>query len=200
MANGFDGLPFAQDQVHYGLTFEVPLFVGGKLLAGSHLARLKADEAGALLEGTRWQVRANVTTVYASAQALAAVIGGVRATNVASLEETARRLELMVEQGKRPELDLLKATEALEEARAQLAGAQADLTHVRALLAALLDYPADQAFDLDPTARDTFRPCPQTARTGALWSRGPRPWWPPSFVSARPRAASMSPGRSSFPR
>jgi len=147
--NGFGGLPFAQDQFHYGLTFEVPLFVGGKLLAGGNLARLKADEAGVLLEGTRWQIRANVTSVYASAQALAAVAVAYR-DNVASLEKTQARLELMVEEGKRPNVDLLKAAEMLEEARAQLADAQANLTHVRALLTALLDYPTDQAFELDP--------------------------------------------------
>ena len=146
---GFGGLPFARDQLHYGVTFEVPLFVGGKLLASTRLARLKADEAGVLLEGTRWQVRANVITVYASAQALAAVTVAY-GDNVASLEETQGRLELMVQQGKRPEVDLLKATETLEEARAQRAGAQAELTHVRALLAALLDYPPDRTLELDP--------------------------------------------------
>jgi len=149
MTNGLDGLPFAQDQVHYGLTFELPLFVGGKLLAGSHLARLKADEAGALLGGTRWEIQANVTTLYASAQALAVVTDAYR-ENVVSLEETGRRLRLMVDQGKRPEVDLLKATEAMEEARAQLADAQAELIHVGSLLGALLDYPADRALDLDP--------------------------------------------------
>jgi len=165
MADGFDGLPFAQDQVHYGLTFELPLFVGGKLLAGSHLARLKADEAGALLEGTRWEIRANVTTLYASAQALAAVSAAYE-ENVASLEETGRRLRLMVEQGKRPELDLLKATEALEEAKAELAGAQADLTRVRALLGALLDYPSDQALELDPLSDQV----PTLAEDSTDWS------------------------------
>jgi len=165
MANGFDGLPFAQDQVHYGLTFELPLFMGGKLLAGSHLARLKADEAGVLLEGTRWEIRANVTTLYASTQALAAVSAAYE-QNVASLEETGRRLRLMVEQGKRPELDLLKATDALEEARAELAGAQADLTRVRSLLGALLDYPADQALDLDPLPEHV----PTLAEDSTDWS------------------------------
>lgn len=146
---GFGGLPFARDQVHYGVTFEVPLFVGGKLFGGSRLARLKADEAGVLLAGTRWQVRANVVTVYGSAQALAAVTVAY-GDNVASLEKTQSRLGLMVQQGKRPEVDLLKATETLEDARAQLAAAQADLTHLRALLAALLDYPADRTLELDP--------------------------------------------------
>ncbi len=147
--NGIGGLPFAQDQFHYGLTFEVPLFLGGKLVAGSNLARLEADEAGTLLEGTSWQVRANVTTVYASAQALAAVTAAYT-ENVSALENTHRRLELMVSEGKRPRVDLLKATDALEEARAQLAGARADLTHATAVLAALLDYPVDRTFDLDP--------------------------------------------------
>lgn len=149
LADGVGGLPFARDQVHYGLTFELPLFVGGKLWAGSRLERLKADEAEALLEGTRWEVRANVTTVYATVQALTAVTAAY-GDDVASLEETHRRLELMVAQGRRPEVDLLKATEALEEARAQEAEAQADLTHARALLAALLDYPVDQPLALDP--------------------------------------------------
>ncbi len=149
LAGGFDNLPFAQSQVHYGLTFELPLFVGGRLLALSHLARLKADEAAALLEGTRWQVRANVTVMYAATQALTAATLAYE-DEVASLEKTHTRVELMVQQGKRPEVDLLKATDALEEARAQLADAQAERTHVRALLLALLDYPADQAFELDP--------------------------------------------------
>lgn len=146
---GIGGLPFARGQFHYGLTFEVPLFVGGKLFAGSSLARLKADEAGVLLEGTRWQISANVTTVYASAQALEAVAGAY-GEDVAALEKTRDRLRLMVEEGKRPEVDLLKASETLEEARAELADARADLIHVKALLAALLGYPADQNLELDP--------------------------------------------------
>jgi len=148
LENGIGGLPFARDQVHYGLTFEVPLFVGGKLLAGSRLARLQADEAGVLLDGTRWQVRANVTSLYASAQALAAVTAAY-GDEVASLEETGRRLRLMVDQGKRPEVDLLKATDALEEARARLADARAERVRVTALLGALLDYPPEQPLALD---------------------------------------------------
>ena len=148
LAGGFASLPFAQDQLHYGLTFELPLFVGGKLLALSHLARLKADEAGALLEGTRWQVRANVTTTYATTQALTAATRAY-GDEVASLEQTHARVDLMVRIGKRPEVDLLEITDALEEARAQLADARAERTHVRALLLALLNYPPDQAFEFD---------------------------------------------------
>lgn len=148
LAGGFANLPFAQDQTHYGLTYELPLFVGGHVIAMSHLARLKADEAGALLKGTRWQVRANVTATYAATQALTAATRAYQA-EVTSLEQTHARVALMVAQGKRPEVDLLEIKDALEEARAQLADAEAQGTHVRALLLALLDFPADQAVAFD---------------------------------------------------
>jgi outer membrane protein TolC len=149
LAGGLADMPFARDQVHYGVTFSLPLFVGGKLLALSHLARLKADEVGVLLEGTRWQVRANVTTTYAAIQALTAATVAY-GDEVASFEQTRARLSLMVELGRRPLVDLLEVTDALEEARAQLADVQADRTQVRALLLALLDYPVHSTFELDP--------------------------------------------------
>ena len=149
LAGGMANLPFAQDQAHYGLTYSLPVFVGGKLVALSRLARLKADEVSALLEGSRWQLRANVATTYAGVQTLAAATAAYRA-EVASLEQTHGRIALMVSQGKRPEVDLLQVTDALEEARAQLAGAEAEGTQLRALLLALLDYPADQPAAFDP--------------------------------------------------
>jgi len=153
MAGGLASLPFAQDQAHYGLTFELPLFVGGKLVALSHVARLKADEASALVEGSGWQIRANVTSMYAAAQALTAATAAY-ASEVASLETTHARVALMVQQGKRPDVDLLEITDALEEARAQLAAADADRTQMRAFLLALLDYPPDQPLALDPLPND----------------------------------------------
>ncbi len=148
MAGGLANLPFAQDQLHYGLTLEVPLFEGGRLMAESHVARLKADQAAVLLQGTRWQVRANVITTYAATQALTAATRAYRA-EVASLEQTRARVGLMVREGKRPEVDLLEVADALEEARAQLADVAAQRTGVGALMLALLDYPPDRAVALD---------------------------------------------------
>jgi len=159
LARGFANLPFAQDQAHYGLTYSLPVFVGGKLVALSNVARLKADEANTLLEGSRWQVRANVATTYAAVQTLAAATAAYGA-EVAALEQTHARVALMVSQGKRPEVDLLQITDALEEARAQLADAEAEGTHVRALLLALLDYSVDQpaAFDALPDRLPALMP------------------------------------------
>ena len=167
MTGGLANLPFAQDQIHYGMTFVLPLFVGGKLVALSHIARLKADEARALLGGSGWQIRANVTTMYAAAQALSATVAAYR-DEVASLEATYARVALMVQQGKRPEVDLLEITDALEEARSQLADADADRTQTRAFLLAVLAYPVDQAFVLDPLPDDFPAPPPSGVDWNAL--------------------------------
>jgi outer membrane protein, multidrug efflux system len=51
-------------------------------------------------------------------------------------------------------VDLLEITDALEEARAQLAAADADHAQMRAFLLALLDYPPDQPLELDPLPND----------------------------------------------
>lgn len=147
--SGFSGLPFDRDQFHYGLSFELPLFVGGKIQAAVHLNRFKADEAKALLEGTRWQVRSNVITIYAANQAIERALDAYR-EQVEALEKTHERLQLMVDSGKKPNVDLLKITETLEEAKAEVASAEADREHARAILAALLDRPSTQRFQLDP--------------------------------------------------
>jgi len=149
LAGGFNSFPFDRDQLHYGLTFELPLYIGGKLLAGVKLARLKADEARALLGGTRWQVRSNVISIYAANQAIDRALVAYE-EQVSALEKTRERLKLMVDSGKKPDVDLLKTIETLEQARAELAGARADRAHSRAILAALLDLPVDQSFALDP--------------------------------------------------
>jgi outer membrane protein len=149
LGGGFGNLPFDRDQLHYGAAFELPLYVGGRLFAQSHLSDLKADEAAALLSGTRWQIRANVVSVYAANQSLAAAVRAY-SEQVAALNKTRERLELMVNEGKAPEVDLLKVIETLQESRADLADAEAGQTEARALLAALLDLPVDQHFELDP--------------------------------------------------
>lgn len=165
LALGFDNMPFDRDQLHYGLTFELPLYIGGKLHANMKLARLKADEAKALLSGARWQVRFNVIAIYAANQAVDHAIDAYE-EQVNTLDKTLEHLKLMVDSGKRPNVDLLKMVETLEEARAELANANADQVHARAMLAALLDRPIDQLFQLDP-----FPPqFPQAPAADVDWS------------------------------
>ena len=70
LANGFASAPWDRSQAHYGLSYEIPLYLGGRLNNQIQIARLEARKSADLLEGTRWQVRFNVVSLYSTAQAL----------------------------------------------------------------------------------------------------------------------------------
>ncbi len=146
---GFAGLPFDRNQLHYGLSYQVPLYLGGKLQAGIHAAKLEAQRAGELLTGTTWQITFNVASLYATAQALREVI---RATDdqIASLDTTEQRLELMVREGKRPDVDRLKVVEELEGARAERASVEADRVEAISLLLSMLGRDPSEPVKLEP--------------------------------------------------
>jgi outer membrane protein TolC len=146
---GFASLPFATPQWRYGVVAELPLYLGGRLSSGIRIAQLEADKAGALLEGTRWQVRFNVTSLYTAAQRLDAV-GRALDNQITALESTAARLDLMVAEGKRPEVDRLKVVEELEGARARRAAVESDRTRVGALLLSLLGRDPASGLGVDP--------------------------------------------------
>ncbi len=149
LAGGFGAFPFDRNQVHYGVTFQVPLYLGGKLSSGIAVSRLEAEKTAALLEGTRWQIRFNVTSLYAAAQTLDLVQQALD-RQIAALEKTKEKLDLMVESGKRPEIDRLKVVESLEDARAQRAEAAAQRTKVGAILLSLLGRDPDAELEVDP--------------------------------------------------
>lgn len=149
LEGGFANLPFADQQWHYGLVAEIPLYVGGKLSYGIEITELNAEKAAALLEGTRWQVRFNVTSLYATAQSLDALDAALE-SRISALEATDSRLELMVAEGKRPDLDRLKVVEELEGARADRAAVQADRRKAGALMLALMGRDPAGDIEVDP--------------------------------------------------
>ena len=161
LEGGFAGLPFDRDQWRYGLTAQVPLYLGGRVSASIAVASLQADQAAALLQGSRWQARFNVTSLYAATQTLEAVIQSTDGS-LAALEETRQKLELAVRLGKRPELDRLKLADEIADAQGRRAAAAADAARVRALLLALLGRDPAGSLRLEPlsqqrTALETSR-------------------------------------------
>ncbi|NOZ77619.1 MAG: TolC family protein [Acidobacteria bacterium] len=146
---GFTGLPWDRNQMHYGVTFEVPLYLGGTLTNGIKIARLKSEQTAALVTGSRWQVRFNATSLYTAAQSLDAV-GAALDELIASLEKTRERLDLMVKEGKRPELDRLKVLEQYQDAVAQREAVAADRTRVASLLLALMGENPARQLEVDP--------------------------------------------------
>jgi outer membrane protein TolC len=137
LAGGFAGAPWDRSQAHYGVSYELPLYLGGKLNNQIQIARLEARKSAELLEGSRWQVRFNVISLYSTAQALdqaEAALDG----QVAALTQTKTNLDEMVSLGKRPDVDRLKVVEDLEAAKSDRAGVGADRRRVAALLLSVL--------------------------------------------------------------
>jgi outer membrane protein len=149
LAEGIAGLPFDRDQWRYGLTLQVPLYLGGRLSASIAVAMLQADQAAALLGGTRWQTRFNVASLYASGQALDALVRAIDA-NLEALEETGRKVDLAVRVGKRPALDHLKIAGEIAGIQARRADTEASRARIGALLLALLGRDPAGALRLAP--------------------------------------------------
>jgi len=149
LAGGFANLPFDNQQLHWGVVAEVPLYLGGKLSNGIEIAELTAEKTAALLEGTRWQVRFNVTSLYAAVQSFDAVDEAL-AHQLTALEATNSRLEMMVTEGKRPDVDRLKVVEELEGARANRAAVRASRRKAGALLLALMGRDAAGDVEVEP--------------------------------------------------
>ncbi len=157
LVGGIPGLPFDRDQLHYGAVYELPLYLGGRLVNQIKIARLEAQKSDLLLEGTRWQVRFNAVSLYTACQALddmRAALDG----QIGALERTRIRLDEMVTSGKRPELDRLKAVEELAGAQAQRANLAAERIRVTGLLLALLGRDPAGTLAVDPPPETTPPP------------------------------------------
>lgn len=159
IANGMGGLPWDRDQLHYGLAYQVPLFLGGRLVNQVGIARLEAQKSEALREGTHWQVRFNAVSLYAAAQALDRVEAALTG-QIDALSQTKANIDRMVAIGKRPEIDRLKVEDDLAATQAQQAAVKADRTKVGALLLALLGRDPARPIVVDPLPDTAPAPSP----------------------------------------
>jgi len=148
MSGGFEGLPFDRSQFHYGLNYRVPLYLGGRLNNEIRIARMESEKSAVLLEGTRWQIRFNVISLYTAAQSLDQVLDALD-EQLAALEKTAARLDVMVSEGKSPEVDRLKVVEELEGVTARRASTAANRIKVSSLLLSLLGRDPSGSLEVD---------------------------------------------------
>ncbi|RME94576.1 MAG: TolC family protein [Verrucomicrobia bacterium] len=154
IAGGIGSMPFDRSQMHYGVNYRIPLYLGGRLNNQIQIAKLESQKAEALLEGARWQVRFNVISLYTAAQTLDRVLAALD-EQLAALAQTKARLDVMVSEGKRPEVDRLKVIEELEGVKARRATTAADRLKVGSFLLSLLGR--------EPTDRLTVDPLPEQA-------------------------------------
>lgn len=173
-ALGMSQLPWDRNQVHYGLTWQVPLLASGGLHEGDQMARLTESASEHLALFTRDQILYNVRASYRNALIAGHALEAARAYQKA-LEKDEADAQLKVKIGSMAPVDAAKVTYALRGAEAQVAEVSAQSETAQAYLAALLgEEPPAGGFELSDVPGEP--PAPATGAgenlSSALARRG----------------------------
>jgi len=136
-AGGFAQLPWDEQQVHYGVSWQLPLLAGGAIREGIRASRLAHSAAESQAVYTRDEVRTAVRATYRDALFARHAVAAAAALREALAKDDADA-RLAVELGARAPVDAAKVTFALRGAEAQVAALEARARTAQAELAALL--------------------------------------------------------------
>ncbi len=136
-ALGLSQLPWDRNQVHYGLTWQIPLLASGSPYEGDRIARLSRSVSEHLALHTRDEVLYNVRASYRNALIAEHALEAAR-TYQEALEKDDADARLKVKIGAVAEVDAAKIAFALQGAEAQSAELAAQREMAQAYLAALL--------------------------------------------------------------
>ncbi|HEX6099746.1 MAG TPA: TolC family protein [Thermoanaerobaculia bacterium] len=150
---GFGGLDFSQlgfgapNTWNFGLSFNWPLFTGGRVEAQTRAAERLEEIAETNVESEEARTRLDVTTAYFDAQ-LAAELVDIAETSLANAEETLRITSLRAREGAQADFDVLQARVTRDNQRPVLIRRQTQRELAFDRLRALLDLPEDQPLRL----------------------------------------------------
>jgi outer membrane protein TolC len=136
-ALGLSQLPWDRNQVHYGLTWQIPLLASGTLYEGDRIAKLSRSVSEHLALHTRDEVLYNVRASYRNALLAGHALEAAQ-TYQAALEKDDADAQLNVSIGAMAEVDAAKIAFALRGAEAQTAELAAQRELAQGYLAALL--------------------------------------------------------------
>lgn len=129
--------PFASDQFGYGLDFQLPIDLSGKIAAEVDAAKSRAAGAGFGAADTRLRTLLQGATLYRNLQALT----GQRAAlerQLEALDASRRVAKTGLKAGNIARVNLLRVQAALADLQAQIAGVEGQRQSLRAELAALM--------------------------------------------------------------
>jgi outer membrane protein TolC len=164
-----------------GAAIQVPLFMGGRLLAGQHAAEAMAGAEAADLSRRRMEVAAAVVEAYFASQAAEQ---GVQYAEdvVAHATETERLVRARSEQGLALDADLARATAFRAQAEAERAAARQRRASARSGLALLAG----------PVAGDAELSTSMAVAVGAAAPAAPSQVERPDLTAARLRAEAAA--------
>ncbi|MBI5238348.1 MAG: TolC family protein [Deltaproteobacteria bacterium] len=103
------GFPAFDDTIYdFGVSFTLPLYMGGRITRGITIAEMRKSAAEDTLNSGRQELTYNLTSVYYKISQLTKLLESNEAT-VKGLEEHRKNAELSVKAGVSPRADLLKS-------------------------------------------------------------------------------------------
>ncbi len=129
--------PMDRDVANIGLALSLPLYSGGKLVAGEALATHNREAAVQSLRASEQDLLFNVVATYTKAlhfRELATVLDA----RIKALQQQEKDINLRLEQGRAARLDLIRLQTQLSQARYDKVSVTQGDADARALLAALL--------------------------------------------------------------
>ena len=151
-------LPFDANQLHAGLTWQIPLFAGGALVEADQAARLLETAATAQAAHTAAELRYNVGAAFRSVLGLGHALTAAQAWETA-LEHEAAAAQLRVKTEAWSNADALKVDFALASAKSRRATLDAQRRTALAYLGALVGEELPAELDLlEPEAGSSEPP------------------------------------------
>ena len=145
--------PMDRDVANIGLALSLPLYSGGKLVAGEALAAHNREAVLQSLRASEQDLLFNVVAAYTKALHFRE-LGSVLDARIKALQQQEKDIGLRLEQGRAARLDLIRLQTQLSQARYDKVSVTQGEADARALLAALLGEagPVAPLADLGPTA------------------------------------------------
>lgn len=171
---GMGQLPWDRNQVHYGVTWQLPILAAGTLHEGDRIARLSEKASEHLALFTQEQVLYNLRALYRNALLAQHALEAAHAYREALAKDEADA-QLKVSIGALAPVDAEKITYALRAADAQVAQATADRKAAHAFLAALMgEDPPAEGYELEELPDEPAIPpeSRETSLAAALSQRG----------------------------
>lgn len=129
--------PMDRDIVNLAVALSLPLYSGGKLVAGEALATHNREAALQSLRASEQDLLFNVASTYTKALHFRE-LGKVLDTRITALQQEEKDVALRLEQGRAARLDLIRLQTQLSQARYDKVSVTQGENDARALLAALL--------------------------------------------------------------
>ncbi|MFZ5510207.1 MAG: TolC family protein [Pseudomonadota bacterium] len=129
--------PLDRDIWNAGVVFSLPLYAGGKLVAGEHLAEHNRQIAAESLRASGQDLLFNVVVTYTKALQFRHLQKAL-ALRIRSLEQEEASITQRLSEGRAAKLDLIRLQTQLSQARHDLLAVEQGERNALALLAALL--------------------------------------------------------------